>query len=158
MAKSLTLIHKITKAVQNIGKINGTKIADADPPSDIKGNEARSRWIDEYNALAEHFVASTAQKVAKDRLDKAKDALDATFGDTISKIAIGTSVTITRGSYSTLFNRRNGARRINRASVINTLTAAPYNWKLDDINTFLDKIDLAPPDGAMYITPSTTQE
>lgn len=152
-----TIIHKITAAVQNLGKKNGTKLAEADPPSSIKGNEARSKWIDEYNALGEHLVAATAAKVAEKRLKEAKEQLESTFGKAITDLKIGDSVAIQRGPLTTVVNRRNGQTRINRANVINVLTL-DYKWNMEDIDKLLNKIEKAPENGALYITPSTTLE
>jgi hypothetical protein len=116
-----------------------------------------STWFDEWAVAAEYTVAKTVAGVAEKRAEKAKAAVLATFAKSIKDVNIGDSNSVVRGNVALLFARRNAPRRINRQSVINVLTTE-YNWKLDDINALLEKIDLASPDGALWITPSTTME
>jgi hypothetical protein len=155
---AITLIHKLTNAVQKLGLSNGTKITKPDYGGDEpKNNEAVSTWFDEWAVAAEYTVAKTVAGVAEKRAEKAKAAVLATFAKSIKDVNIGDSNSVVRGNVALLFARRNAPRRINRQSVINVLTTE-YNWKLDDINALLEKIDLASPDGALWITPSTTME
>lgn len=154
-----TLIHKLTNAVTKLGTSNGTKVVQPEYGGDEpKNNEAVAQWFNEWTVMAEYMVAKTIAGVAEKRAEKAKNAFTAEFAKSIAALKIGDSVTIARGNVAAHIQRRNAPRRINRQSVINVLSTTPYNWKLDDINALLDKIDLASPDGALWITPSTTME
>lgn len=155
---AITLIHKLTNAVTKLGSTNGTKVVEPEYGGDEpKNNTAVKLWFDEWTVMAEYMVAKTVAGVAEKRAEKAKDAFLTTFAKSIKDIKIGDSTTLVRGNVAAYIQRRNAPRRINRQSVINVLTTE-YNWKLEDINKLLDKIDLASPDGALWITPSTTME
>lgn len=155
---AITLIHKIHNAVLKLGTTNGTKLTEPEYGGEDRSNAARTQWFDEWGVMAEYLVAATAAKAAEGRKEKAKAKLESTFAAMLAKLKIGDTNTLVRGNVAIAFNRRNGQRRINRQGIINTLSTAPYNWKLDDINEFLLKIEHAPPEGALYITPSTTME
>lgn len=153
-----TIIHKITNALAKIGKANGTALVEPDYTGTDKSNSARVKWLGEWVILAEYMVAKTMASISSKREEVAKAAVQTAFADEIKKITIGNSETVTRGNVSILFNRRNAPRRINEQTVINVLTAAPYNWKLEDITDLLLKINVSSPNGALWITPSTTME
>jgi hypothetical protein len=155
---ALTIIHKIHNAVSKIGTVNGTKITEPEYGGEGKSNADRANWFSEWAIMAEYMVAKAIKQRAEKREEAAKEKLEMAFGPAIAGIKIGDTNSIVRGNVTITFNRRNAPRRINRQSVINTLSSSDYNWKLDDINAFLNKIDLASPDGALWITPSTTME
>ena len=154
---ALTIIHKITNAINKLGVSNGTKITEPEYDGEEKSNSAREQWFVEWRAMAEYMVASTASKVAEARAEKAKLLIKSVFGPMLAKLTVGDSNAIVRGNITTVFNLRNGQRRINAQAVINVLSSDDYKWKLDDINKFLEKINLAG-NPALYITPSTTME
>lgn len=155
---AITLIHKITNAVLKLGTTNGTKIVQPEYDGEDKSNSAREQWFEEWQALAEYMIAATAASAAEGRKEKAKAKIETVFGKMLKDLFIGNKNMVQRANVGALFERRNAPRRINKQSVINVLSTAPYNWKLDDINTFLSSIETASPNGALYITPSTTME
>jgi len=153
-----TIIHKITNAVAKIGLANGTKMTEPTYGGEEKSNSARESWFHEWAIMAEYTIAKTISSIGAKREENAKALLLKTFADKLAKLTIGSTESIVRGNVTVMFNKRNGQRRINRQAVINVLTVAPYNWKLEDINSLLLLIEHAPPEGALYITPSTTME
>jgi hypothetical protein len=155
---ALTIIHKIHNAVSKIGTVNGTKITEPEYGGEGRSNADRVKWFQEWAIMAEYMVAKAIKQRAEKREEDAKSKLEAEFAQAIAGIKIGDTNSIVRGNVTITFNRRNAQRRINRQAVINTLSSSDYNWKLDDINEFLSKIEHASPDGALYITPSTTME
>lgn len=155
---ALTIIHKITNALQKIGTSNGTKVTEPDYDGKEKSNSARELWFAEWKVMCEYMIADLIEKVGTKRKENAKDALLKAFAPELKKVGIGSYETVVRGNVAIGFNRRNGQRRINRQGVINVLSTTPYNWDLDKINALLLLIEHAPPEGALYITPSTTME
>lgn len=154
---ALTIIHKIHNAVNKIGNVNGTKITEPEPTVKLS-NEERVHWFAEWAIMAEYMVAKAISARAEGRLEVAKEKLITIFKSELDKLKIGETESVARGNVTITFNRRNGQRRINRQGVINTLSSSDYGWSLDKINEFLAKIEHAPPEGSLYITPSTTME
>lgn len=155
---ALTIIHKIHNAVTKIGNSNGTKVTEPEYGGEEKSNSARTSWFAEWTIMAEYMVAKAIKQRAEDREEKAKEKLVTAFGPALASLKIGDTNSVVRGNVTITFNRRNGQRRINKQGVINTLSSTDYGWSLDKINELLSKIEHAPPDGSLYITPSTTME
>lgn len=152
----LSIIHRIAQAVLKIGT-NGTKIAAPEYTGEDQNNEVRSRWHDQHAAIAEYLVANTVAGTAETRKEKAKEKLQSVFDAAIAKLNIGDKDSHVRSNVSVEFNLRNGARRINRATIISTLSQAPYNWELAKVNELLDKIEVAGKP-VLYISTSTTAD
>lgn len=156
MANPTTIIHKIANAVLKIGTANGTKIAEPDYTGEDQSNEGRSKWYDEWKAISEALVASTAAKAAKGREEKAKESLKATLSKTIAGLNIGDKVSVSRGNVSVLLDLRSGQSTINKEAIISTLRT-DYKWDMEEVIVFLEKITKV---GAakLYTTYSSTQE
>jgi hypothetical protein len=156
VTEPLTIIHRIQNAVTKIGFSNGTKIPEPEYKGEDKSNSARETWFNRWTVAAEYLVASNISKIAEKRIETAKAKLTQAFAPDIAKLKAGDKSLLQCGNVGLLLNLRNGARRINRATVISVLTTE-YKWKLEDINKFMDKIEVAG-NPALYITTSTTVE
>lgn len=149
-----TLFYRIAQIITKIGT-NGTKIPE---PTNIPtglSNAEREEFFTRHKVACEYLYASTAEKNAKARADKAKDAVRAAFKDSLDKMNPGDKELHNFDNVGIMLELRKGRAQIVGANIVTAL--ATRGWKMDDIHKFVEEIsETTKP--ALYLSSSTTAE
>lgn len=113
---------KVVEALDKIGKTNGTKLPDIDPPAELAGqNSAIELWNNERKATFDLMIAQQINSYAERRVKKAKSKVDEHYAAEISNTKPGTSNTFIRGDVALNVEVRRASERLDTALLISAM-------------------------------------